>query len=72
MNFKRVKDPQSGLYKEYKYPQSIGVPFDPDKDEYPYPEKAINIAYDGLHPSDKGNKIIAKCISKVFKDLLGR
>lgn len=72
MNFKRVRDPQSGLYKEYKYPQSIGIPFDPDKDEYPYPAKAINLAYDGLHPSDKGNQIIAKCISKVFKDLLGR
>ncbi len=71
MKFKRLKDPNTGLYRNYKYPESTGIPFDPAKDEYPYPKEAINLTYDGLHPSDKGNKIIAKSVTKVFKQLLG-
>jgi lysophospholipase L1-like esterase len=70
MNFKRVKDPHSGLYKDFKYPGSINIPFDPNKDDYPYPKKAINLSYDGLHPSDEGNKIIAEQIIKEFRKLL--
>ena len=72
MNFKRVKDPHSGLYRNYKYPESTGIPFDPNKDEYPYPENSINFSYDGLHPSDKGNKVISKLIIKAFKSMLSR
>ena len=34
----------------------------PQTDEYPYPTGAIDITYDGLHPSDKGNEIIASKI----------
>ena len=54
VKFKRLKDPQTGLYKNYKYPQFIDMPFNPEKDEYPYPVESINMTYDGLHPSDKG------------------
>jgi lysophospholipase L1-like esterase len=69
INFKRLKDPQTGIYKNYAYPKYIGVAFDPLKDEYPYPKEARNMTYDGLHPSDKGNKVIAKLIIKTFKNL---
>ncbi|TCK83603.1 SGNH/GDSL hydrolase family protein [Albibacterium bauzanense] len=67
VNFKRLKDPQTGEYKNFKYPDFIDIPFNPETDEYPYPPEAINTTYDGLHPSDKGNKIIAKKIIKVIK-----
>jgi lysophospholipase L1-like esterase len=69
VNFKRLKDPKTGLYFNYKYPSSIGIPFNAKTDDYPYPEKAINLTYDGLHPSDKGNAIIAKRVIKAFKQL---
>jgi lysophospholipase L1-like esterase len=45
------------------------VPFNPKTDEYPYPPEAIKLTYDGLHPSDKGNEIIAKSVAKAFKKL---
>lgn len=69
VNFKRLRDPEKGGYKNYRFPQSSRVPFDPMKDEYPYPPAAINLTYDGLHPSDKGNAIIAECLAKTFKRL---
>jgi len=69
VKFKRLKDMASGEYKNYKYPKSVGVPFDPAKDEYPYPVKAANKTFDGLHPSDKGNAVIAKNVARVFKHL---
>lgn len=68
VNFKRLKDPRSGLYVNYKYPESTEIPFNPQADEYPYPKAAINLTYDGLHPSDKGNAIIAKAITGRFKE----
>lgn len=67
VKFKRLKDPQTGLYKNYKYPQFIDMPFNPEKDEYPYPVESINMTYDGLHPSDKGYKVISKMLVKVLK-----
>lgn len=67
VKFKRLKDPQTGEYKNYKYPDYTTIPFDPEKDEYPYPEDAINITYDGLHPSDKGYGIITKKLVSVMK-----
>ena len=70
VNFKRLKDPQTGKYKNFKYPDFIDIPFNPETDEYPYPPKAINTTYDGLHPSDKGNKIIANKIIKVMKSAI--
>ncbi|GGM86556.1 hypothetical protein GCM10010967_18590 [Dyadobacter beijingensis] len=67
--FKRLKDPQTGNYREYKYPDYIDVPFNPEADEYPYPEASIAMTYDGLHPSDKGYEVIAEMILKKWKGL---
>jgi lysophospholipase L1-like esterase len=67
VNFKRLKDPRTGSYKNYRYPKFTRIPFDPKNDEYPYPPAAINITYDGLHPSDKGDEIIAEKLIKAFK-----
>ena len=67
VKYKRLKDPQTGDYKNYRYPDFIGVPFNPSTDEYPYPVDAIDMTYDGLHPSDKGYATIAKMLVKVMK-----
>ena len=67
VKYKRLKDPLSGAYKNYPYPSFIGVPFNPAKDDYPYPTDAIDITYDGLHPSDKGYSIIANMLVKELK-----
>ncbi|HTK20104.1 MAG TPA: SGNH/GDSL hydrolase family protein [Mucilaginibacter sp.] len=74
VNFKHLKDPQSGEYKDFPYPQSTTIPYDPKADEYPYPPTAINMTYDGLHPSDKGDSIIARLVVDSFDKLrvLGR
>ena len=67
VKYKRLKDPHTGNYKNYPYPDFIGIPFDPGTDEYPYPADAIDITYDGLHPSDKGYDIIARMLIKIMK-----
>jgi lysophospholipase L1-like esterase len=67
VNFKRLKNPQTGSYENYKYPKFIDIPYNPDSDEYPYPMEAINTTYDGLHPSDKGYEVISSMLIKVFK-----
>lgn len=67
VKFKRLKDTATGAYKNYTYPTYINVPFDPANDEYPYPPDAINMTYDGLHPSDKGYEIIAKKLVRIMK-----
>lgn len=67
VNYKRLKDPATGTYKNYSYPHFIDVPFNPETDEYPYPPSAVNMTYDGLHPSDKGNAVIARMLVKVMK-----
>jgi len=69
VKFKRLKDPVSGNYKNYRYPDFIDIPFDAEKDEYPFPEKSIGLTYDGLHPSDKGYRMIAEELYPVFKKL---
>lgn len=69
VKFKRLKDPLNGQYKNYEFPESINIPFNPSKDEYPYPPEAIEVTYDGLHPSDTGNAVIADKLVKVFKKL---
>jgi len=66
IKFKRLKDTATGQYKDYKYPDFVGIPFNPDKDDYPYPLQAINNTYDGLHPSDKGYQVIADILIKVL------
>lgn len=67
VKFKRLKDPQTGNYKNYPWPDYTVIPFHPETDEYPYPPEAMDITYDGLHPSDKGNKIIAGKLIRILK-----
>ena len=67
VRFKRLKDPSTGKYRNYKYPAFIDVPFNPATDEYPYPKEAIDMTYDGLHPSDKGYRVIANMLLKAMK-----
>ena len=67
VKFKRLKDPQTGTYKNYPYPDFINIPFNPDTDEYPYPVESIDMTYDGLHPSNKGYEIITKMLVKIMK-----
>ena len=68
VKFKRLKDSTAaGTYKNYPYPDFIDIPFNPDTDEYPYPPAAINITYDGLHPSDKGYALIARSLVQIMK-----
>ncbi len=70
VHFKRVRDPGTGgAYRNYSYPDYTAIPFNPDKDEYPYPPEAVEMTYDGLHPSDKGCAVIAKKIVKMLKKL---
>ena len=75
VNFKKLKDPSAGgqagggAYKNYTYPEYTNIPFDPEKDEYPYPPEAANMTYDGLHPSDKGYAVIAEKLAEKWKGL---
>lgn len=66
VRFKRLKDPQTGAYKNYPYPEFTEIPFDPEKDEYPYPQEAIQMTYDGLHPSDQGYEVISRMLVEVM------
>jgi lysophospholipase L1-like esterase len=67
VNYKRVRDPETGAYKNYTWPDFIDIPFNPATDEYPYPADAVNMTYDGLHPSDKGFMVIADMLTKIMK-----
>lgn len=67
VQYKRLRDPHTGEYRNYNYPDYTTIPFDPVKDEYPYPVDAIGMTFDGLHPSDKGNEVIAKKVIHVMK-----
>jgi lysophospholipase L1-like esterase len=67
VKYKRLKDPQTGGYRNYRYPDYIDIPFHPETDEYPYPVGAIDVTYDGLHPSDKGYAVISNLLVKVLE-----
>lgn len=67
VKYKRLKDPQTGAYKNYTYPEYVGIPFSPDTDDYPYPLDAVDMTYDGLHPSDSGYAIISKMLIDLLK-----
>jgi lysophospholipase L1-like esterase len=67
VRFKKLKDPATGAYKNYTYPEFKNIPFDPASDEYPYPAEAIDMTYDGLHPSDRGYRVIASMILNVIR-----
>ena len=66
VKYKRLKDPETGEYRNYSYPDFIDIPFDPENDEYPYPADAVDMTYDGLHPSDAGNEVIAEMVVEKF------
>jgi lysophospholipase L1-like esterase len=67
VKFKVLKNEKKDGYKYYPYPEHVGVPFDPKKDSYPYPFESMDMTYDGLHPSDKGNAVIADMLVNVMK-----
>ena len=67
VKFKWLKDPATGVYKNYPYPDFIDIPFHPETDEYPYPGEAIDMTYDGLHPSDKGYEVISRMILEAIR-----
>jgi lysophospholipase L1-like esterase len=70
IRYKRLRDPETaGAYRNYPYPDYTTIPFDPEKDEYPYPPDAVGMTYDGLHPSDKGCDVIAKKLVKALKKM---
>ena len=69
VHFKRLKDPATGAYKNFPYPDYTSVPFDPKADVYPYPEEAIDMTYDGLHPSTAGCEVIAEKLIKALKKI---
>lgn len=68
VKFKRLKDPRSGVYTNYKYPEFSTISFNPETDEYPYPLESIAKTYDGLHPSDAGNAEISRRLVKIMKE----
>ena len=68
VKYKRLKDPLTGTYKNYPYPSFIDIPFNPETDEYPYPIDAMDVTFDGLHPSDKGFAIIAEKLVSIMKN----
>jgi len=67
VKYKRLRDTLTNQYKLYTYPAYTTQPFNPATDNYPYPPDAIDMTYDGLHPSDKGFTIIANMLVKVIK-----
>lgn len=69
VHYKRLKDPQSGEYHNYPYPDYTTIPFDPAQSDYAYPPEAADMTFDGLHPSNQGAAEIAKRIVKVLKKM---
>jgi lysophospholipase L1-like esterase len=67
VKYKWLRDPETGVYKKFGYPEYTNIPFNPAMDDYPYPNDAIGMTYDGLHPSDKGNEVIAEMLTAVLK-----
>ena len=66
VHFKRVL--RDGKTVDLTYEDYCHAPeFNPDTDPYPYPEEAIYMTYDGLHPSDEGAQIIAEILSSEIR-----
>ena len=70
IHFKRVK--RNGIYENLPYPDYIGIPFHPGKDEYPYPKEAIALTYDGLHPSDEGADLLAGLFAEKIREAFSK
>ncbi len=65
VKYKLVENDEGKIIK-LRYPDYDQLAFDPNTGLYPYPPKAADMTYDGLHPSDAGYKEIAKQVIKVF------
>lgn len=68
MRFKRVKTVNG--YEELSYPDYTDYGENYMEGEQPYPPEAIGMTYDGLHPSDMGNEIIAKCLAEKIREMM--
>jgi len=68
VKFKRVR--QGETYADLPYPDYIGWPFRPGKDEYPYPPESAALTYDGLHPSDWGCQILAGLFAEKIEAMM--
>ena len=68
VHFKRVHTAEGDL--DLPFPDYLGVPYDPDEDPYPYPPESHALTYDGLHPTDEGNEILATLIADALKAIL--
>lgn len=68
VRFKQVKTVNG--YEKLSYPDYIDFGEDYMEGEQPYPPEAIGMTYDGLHPSDMGNEIIAKCLAEKMKEMM--
>lgn len=68
VRFKRVRTADG--VRDLPYPDYAGLPFDPEKDPYPYPPEARALTYDGLHPTDEGNEILAALLAEALRPLL--
>lgn len=68
VHFKRVRTADG--VRDLPYPDYAGLPFDPEKDPYPYPPEARALTYDGLHPTDEGNEILAALLAEALRPLL--
>lgn len=54
-------------YNDYNYSDYSDIPFNPSTDGYVNPTDTIGMTSDGLHPSYKGQKKIAKMFDKAIK-----
>ncbi|HXD79746.1 MAG TPA: SGNH/GDSL hydrolase family protein [Puia sp.] len=70
VHYKRLVDPGTGKYRDYSFPAYTTIPYHPATDAYPYPAGAMDMTFDGLHPSDKGHEEIAKKILSEFRKLI--
>lgn len=68
VKYHRLRNPATGEYKNYKYPEYIGIPYNSKTDDYPYPIEAVEWTTDGLHPSNKGYQKIADMLVKIFNE----
>ena len=69
VRFKRVR--RGSRVEDLSYPDYVGIPFSPGADPYPYPPEAAWMTYDGLHPTDEGNEILANLFAERICDITG-
>lgn len=67
VHFKRLN--VNGKMLDVPYPDYTTLPYDPKQEEYPYPKEAIDMTYDGLHPSDEGNEILATLLANELNSI---